>query len=111
MKSNGQEQMIHISEQSFQELKKTDSFQIKYRGEVNLKGRGDMKCYWLTGLKKARVLPEYRASVQSGPVRKKTERVTLADVDVRASVASSIGAISNNSYGARAPQNLAKGSR
>ena len=52
MKSNGTEQRIHISKQAYDEIRQTDDFQTEYRGKVNLKGRGDMDCYWLIGVKK-----------------------------------------------------------
>ena len=52
MKSNGLEQRIHISKQAYDEIRQTDYFETEYRGKVNLKGRGDMDCYWLNGFKK-----------------------------------------------------------
>ena len=52
MKSNGLEQRIHISKQAYDEIRQTDYFETEYRGKVNLKGRGNMDCYWLNGLKK-----------------------------------------------------------
>ena len=63
MKSNGLAKKIHVSEQAYAELKKTGEFDIRFRGIVPLKNRGDMKvrltrlvfeliffqCYWLEG--------------------------------------------------------------
>ena len=43
MKSNGLAKKIHVSEQAYAELKKTGEFDIKFRGIVPLKNRGDMK--------------------------------------------------------------------
>ena len=43
MKSNGLAKKIHVSEQAYGELKKTNEFNIKFRGIVPLKNRGDMK--------------------------------------------------------------------
>ena len=46
MKSNGLAKQIHVSEQAYDELRKTDTFDIKLRGIVTLKNRGDMKVYF-----------------------------------------------------------------
>ena len=43
MKSNGKAQKIHVSEQAYMELKQTKEFNLKFRGIVPLKNRGDMK--------------------------------------------------------------------
>ena len=43
MKSNGLAKKIHVSEQAYAELKKTGEFDIRFRGIVPLKNRGDMK--------------------------------------------------------------------
>ena len=43
MKSNGKAQKIHVSEQAYMELNQTKEFNIKFRGIVPLKNRGDMK--------------------------------------------------------------------
>ena len=43
MKSNGLAKKIQVSEQAYKELQKTDTFDIKFRGVVTLKNRGDMK--------------------------------------------------------------------
>ena len=45
MKSNGLAKKIHVSEQAYKELQKTNTFDIKFRGIVTLKNRGDMKVY------------------------------------------------------------------
>ncbi|XP_045167195.2 uncharacterized protein LOC123530485 [Mercenaria mercenaria] len=39
---------IHISETTYRNLKKTDSFKITTRGSIVIKGKGEMNTYWLT---------------------------------------------------------------
>ena len=86
MKSNGKEQEIHVSKQAFAELEMTDEFNLDYRGKVNLKGRGDMDCYWLRGMKRPLLAQEassrpsgrYHTSAYGVP-RKLTTRHTVED--------------------------------
>ncbi|CAK9290414.1 unnamed protein product [Gordionus sp. m RMFG-2023] len=49
MESNGEPQRIHISEQTKMALDKfQDTFVTELRGEINIKGKGVMKTYWLS---------------------------------------------------------------
>ena len=43
MKSNGLALKIHVSQQSAEKLAKTRTFEVNYRGTINLKNRGDMQ--------------------------------------------------------------------
>ncbi|XP_057667312.1 receptor-type guanylate cyclase Gyc76C-like isoform X1 [Diorhabda carinulata] len=49
MESNGEPLKIHISAQCKEVLDKLGGYIIEERGIVNLKGKGDVKTYWLTG--------------------------------------------------------------
>ncbi|PFX31873.1 atrial natriuretic peptide receptor 1-like [Stylophora pistillata] len=47
MESNGEAGMIHISEATKNVLEKLGGFTIRQRGEVHLKGKGQVTTYWL----------------------------------------------------------------
>ncbi|CAF4868809.1 unnamed protein product, partial [Rotaria magnacalcarata] len=47
--SNGQPLRIHMSPTTKGLLDKFQTFIIKARGQVNLKGKGEMLTYWLLG--------------------------------------------------------------
>ena len=49
MESNGEPLRIHISEQCRDALDKIGGYIIEERGLVHMKGKGDVKTYWLTG--------------------------------------------------------------
>ncbi|XP_076675216.1 receptor-type guanylate cyclase Gyc76C isoform X3 [Andrena cerasifolii] len=49
MESNGEPLRIHISEQCKDALDKIGGYIIEERGLVHMKGKGDVKTYWLTG--------------------------------------------------------------
>lgn len=49
MESHGEPMKIHTSEDSAIILKKFNTFVIEPRGEIDIKGKGLMKTYWLTG--------------------------------------------------------------
>lgn len=49
MESNGEPLKIHISQQCKDALDKLGGYIIEERGIVSLKGKGDVKTYWLTG--------------------------------------------------------------
>ena len=51
MESNGEPLKIHISEQCRTSLVSFDEFIIDYRGEIEMKGKGIQKTYWLRGRK------------------------------------------------------------
>jgi len=68
------EQEIHVSKEANYELELTGEFKIDYRGEVYLKGRGNMACYWLRGIKN----PE-----NDQPARKSTQRQSVGPVQIR----------------------------
>lgn len=49
MESNGEPLRIHISEQCKDALDKVGGYIIEERGLVYMKGKGEVKTYWLTG--------------------------------------------------------------
>lgn len=49
MESNGEPLKIHISSQCKDELEKLGGYIIEERGVVNMKGKGEVKTYWLEG--------------------------------------------------------------
>ncbi|XP_011254352.1 receptor-type guanylate cyclase Gyc76C [Camponotus floridanus] len=49
MESTGEPLRIHISKQCKEALEKIGGYQIEERGFVEMKGKGTMKTYWLTG--------------------------------------------------------------
>lgn len=49
MESNGEPLKIHISWQCKESLEKIGGYVIEERGLVQMKGKGELKTYWLTG--------------------------------------------------------------
>lgn len=49
MESHGEPMKIHISEDSANILGRFGTFNIEPRGQVDIKGKGLMSTYWLTG--------------------------------------------------------------
>lgn len=49
MESNGEPLKIHISEQCHAALEKLGGYIIEERGLVNMKGKGEVRTYWLKG--------------------------------------------------------------
>ncbi|XP_063411533.1 atrial natriuretic peptide receptor 1-like [Mytilus trossulus] len=49
MESNGEPYKIHISDDTYSELAITGGFQVEERGVISVKGKGDMRTWWLTG--------------------------------------------------------------
>ncbi|XP_067658290.1 retinal guanylyl cyclase 1-like [Haliotis asinina] len=49
MESNGLPLKIHISQATRDRLVKTDNYLISERGEIDIKGKGKMKTFWLDG--------------------------------------------------------------
>ncbi|XP_033638736.1 atrial natriuretic peptide receptor 1-like [Asterias rubens] len=49
MESNGEALKIHVSSYTAEILKKFGSFDIPERGEIEIKGKGKLTTYWLTG--------------------------------------------------------------
>ncbi|XP_070615521.1 uncharacterized protein [Erythrolamprus reginae] len=51
MESSSLPQKIHISSATYQALVEDDAYEIELRGEIEVKGKGKMKTYWLVGNK------------------------------------------------------------
>ncbi|KAI3358277.1 hypothetical protein L3Q82_003275 [Scortum barcoo] len=49
MESNGEALKIHVSEATRQVLQEFGHFQLQLRGEIEMKGKGRMRTYWLLG--------------------------------------------------------------
>lgn len=49
MESNGEPLKIHISQQCKEALEKIGGYEIEERGIVNMKGKGQVKTFWLVG--------------------------------------------------------------
>ncbi|XP_066838408.1 atrial natriuretic peptide receptor 1-like [Anser cygnoides] len=51
MESTSLPQKIHISSATYNALLTDDAYEIELRGEIDVKGKGKMKTYWLLGNK------------------------------------------------------------
>ncbi|KAJ8335144.1 hypothetical protein SKAU_G00407830 [Synaphobranchus kaupii] len=49
MESNGEALKIHVSEATSSVLEEFNGFQLELRGEVEMKGKGKLRTYWLLG--------------------------------------------------------------
>ncbi|KAF6738179.1 Atrial natriuretic peptide receptor 1 [Oryzias melastigma] len=49
MESTGEALKIHVSEATRQVLQEFNTFQLQLRGEIEVKGKGRMRTYWLQG--------------------------------------------------------------
>ncbi|CAK6984233.1 atrial natriuretic peptide receptor 1, partial [Scomber scombrus] len=49
MESNGEALKIHVSEATRLVIEEFSSFQLQLRGEIEVKGKGRMRTYWLLG--------------------------------------------------------------
>ncbi|XP_063380503.1 guanylate cyclase 32E-like [Cydia fagiglandana] len=49
MESSGEPQRIHVSNDTYKLLRQHGGYHFKERGIVNIKGKGDMKTWWLVG--------------------------------------------------------------
>ena len=64
---------IHISESTKEVLDKLGGFKIKLRGTVDVKGKGSMQTFWLTGhsmyehLTPEMLIPMYKQNVVTEP--------------------------------------------
>uniref|UniRef100_A0A182N9U7 guanylate cyclase n=1 Tax=Anopheles dirus TaxID=7168 RepID=A0A182N9U7_9DIPT len=73
MESTGEPMKIHISESTKEVLDKLGGFKIKLRGTVDVKGKGTMQTFWLTGhtlyehLTPEMLIPMYKQNVVTEP--------------------------------------------
>uniref|UniRef100_A0A182TVY7 Guanylate cyclase domain-containing protein n=1 Tax=Anopheles melas TaxID=34690 RepID=A0A182TVY7_9DIPT len=73
MESTGEPMKIHISESTKEVLDKLGGFKIKLRGTVDVKGKGTMQTFWLTGhsmyehLTPEMLMPMYKQNVVTEP--------------------------------------------
>ncbi|CAF5021194.1 unnamed protein product, partial [Rotaria socialis] len=51
MESNGKALRIHISSSTKEILQKLGNFELKCRGDIEMKGKGKQRTYWLLGEK------------------------------------------------------------
>ncbi|CAF4051704.1 unnamed protein product, partial [Rotaria magnacalcarata] len=51
MESNGKALRIHISSSTTEILQKLGNFELKFRGDIEMKGKGKQRTYWLLGEK------------------------------------------------------------
>ncbi|XP_034401607.1 atrial natriuretic peptide receptor 1-like, partial [Cyclopterus lumpus] len=49
MESNGEALRIHVSEATREVLQEFNCFQLQLRGEIQMKGKGSMRTFWLLG--------------------------------------------------------------
>ncbi|XP_045521207.1 guanylate cyclase 32E [Pieris brassicae] len=49
LESTGEPQRIHISDATYQLLKQHGGYKLKERGVINIKGKGDIRTWWLEG--------------------------------------------------------------
>ena len=55
MESTGESDRIQVSESTYKLVK--DTYQLKLRGEIDVKGKGKMKTWWVSGVQKGANLP------------------------------------------------------
>ncbi|ELU11951.1 hypothetical protein CAPTEDRAFT_165186 [Capitella teleta] len=55
MESNGEAYRIHMSNPTYEVLKKCGGFKMEERGVIPVKGKGDMRTWWLTGRMESQV--------------------------------------------------------
>uniref|UniRef100_A0A182V862 guanylate cyclase n=1 Tax=Anopheles merus TaxID=30066 RepID=A0A182V862_ANOME len=73
MESTGEPMKIHISKSTKEVLDKLGGFKIKLRGTVDVKGKGTMQTFWLTGhsmyehLTPEMLIPMYKQNVVTEP--------------------------------------------
>ncbi|VDH93877.1 Hypothetical predicted protein [Mytilus galloprovincialis] len=67
MKAYSEPNKIHISYSTYQLLRKTKSFTIKKRGSVSVKGKGDMRTFWLMGKVEDFGTVEIEADIEPNP--------------------------------------------
>jgi class 3 adenylate cyclase len=65
MESQGLASRIQVTETVYQALR--DRYEFESRGEIDVKGRGPMRTYWLTGRKTTAALDVVAAVIDSGP--------------------------------------------
>ncbi|RFP59855.1 MAG: PAS domain S-box protein [Limnothrix sp. CACIAM 69d] len=65
MESQGLASRIQVTEAVYQALR--DRYEFESRGEIDVKGRGPMRTYWLTGRKTTAALDVVAAVIDSGP--------------------------------------------
>ena len=93
MESNGEPLKIHISEQCRASLLTFNEFIIDYRGEIEMKGKGIQKTYWLRGRKSELVakhpkLADLIGSTGDTPGSKGLRTVDSADFSITAELES-----------------------
>ncbi|KAL4714509.1 hypothetical protein ACJJTC_017572 [Scirpophaga incertulas] len=49
MESSGEPHRVHVSHDTYRLLRQHGGYHFKERGVINIKGKGDMKTWWLTG--------------------------------------------------------------
>ena len=49
MESNGEANRIHVSEAFAEAIRPTDMFILSERGLVSIKGKGELRCFWIDG--------------------------------------------------------------
>ncbi|KAG1653198.1 Atrial natriuretic peptide receptor 2 [Nymphon striatum] len=67
MESNGEPLKIHVSPTTKQILDTFGTFNLKCRGNVEMKGKGVMVTYWLQGEMTNPILPDYYGQVKEFP--------------------------------------------
>ncbi|CAG9786392.1 unnamed protein product [Diatraea saccharalis] len=65
MESSGEPQRIHISNDTYKLLKQHGGYRFKERGIINIKGKGEMKTWWLVGEDHERRNCAYRSRASS----------------------------------------------
>ncbi|WP_394837171.1 adenylate/guanylate cyclase domain-containing protein [Pendulispora rubella] len=60
MESHGVEGAIQVTEATYERIK--DNYELEERGEIDVKGKGPMKTYWLRGRREPMTTPWLRAS-------------------------------------------------
>ncbi|XP_072472603.1 uncharacterized protein [Notamacropus eugenii] len=101
MESTSLPQKIHISSATYQTLLTDDAYEIELRGEIDVKGKGKMKTYWLLGNKNYSIQNDslvcHWQPCHNASGNKKAERNGSLGLSVRRGRAGFVGSVEEGS--------------
>ncbi len=65
MESSGLPEKIHLSEDTYERLINPDQYMFEDRGEIEIKGKGRMRTYFLLDRKTIQILPKSRSNTST----------------------------------------------
>jgi class 3 adenylate cyclase len=72
MESSGLPERIHLSEDTYERLINRDQYIFEHRGEIAIKGKGNMRTYFLLDRKPIQLQPKSRSNTLT-----RSERLSL----------------------------------